>query len=91
MGTELTYSGARRRWEGEDVESCTFIWMDDATFQRYAWAYLDAQRIYQPLLGDVEHARQHCRQWEYWQGCTDPAVHWITLGKESKIPDALSS
>jgi hypothetical protein len=72
----LNYNGSR--WEGEDVANHQRIWMDDATFQRHAWALLDAQRTYQPLLGDLDRAREHCRRLEYWQGCTDPGVHMMT-------------
>lgn len=76
MTAKLAYNKTQRRWEGEDTETQTSLWMDNATFERHVWEYLSTQRIYQPLLGDVEHARQDCQEWEYWQGCTDPDVHW---------------
>src|SRR5581483_10662630 len=78
----LHYNGSR--WEGEDVENQLRIWMDDATFQHHAWAILDAQRIWQPLLGDLNRAQEQCRQLEHWQGCTDPGVHIVTLETDSQ-------
>jgi hypothetical protein len=58
------------------------LWLSDTTFQRHVWEHLAAQRIYQPTLGDVDRAREHCRQLEYWKQCTDRAVHWIVPGGE---------
>ncbi len=61
-----------------------WIWNMDVTFQQHIWEYLSAQRIYQPLLGDVEHACQHCREWKHWQGYTDSEVYWIISGGEQE-------
>lgn len=76
----LEYSYSRVRWEGEDREHRFFIWMTDATLQRYTSDYLASQQIYQPLLADWEDARDHCRKLSYWQGCTDPDVHVVPPG-----------
>lgn len=78
----LHYNGSR--WEGEDVEKKVRIWMDDATFQHHAWAMLAAQRIWQPLLGDLNRAQEQCRRLEHWYGCTDPGVHIETLDTGSQ-------
>ena len=75
----LMYNRATRRWEGQDSAQGYAIWMDNQTFQRYVWEHLDVQRIYQPTLGDVERAREHCRQLSYWQGCRDPDIHHNSL------------
>lgn len=83
MGAELTYSRSRYRWEGEEPATHRRLWLSDTTFQRHVWNYLASQQIYQPLLGDVDRAREHCRQLAYWQRCTDRAVHWIVPGGEN--------
>ncbi len=78
----LTYNKTTHRWEGEDPETHLRLWMSEKTFERYVWRYLSDQHICQPLSGDVERARQQCRQFSYWQGCTDRKVHWITPERE---------
>ncbi len=59
--------------------------MDDATFRRYVWAYLEVQGIAAPTQEDLQKAQAHCRQWEYWKQCTDPNVHWITVAIGNKV------
>lgn len=75
----LMYNSTTRRWEGKDSSLGFALWMDDATFQRYAWKYLDEQQIYQPTLGDLDKARDHCRPLSYWQGRRDPRIHFTSI------------
>jgi hypothetical protein len=84
MSTELIYNSTRQCWEGNNHEDSQRIWMDDMTFRRYVMAYLEVQGIDQPTQKELSLAVSHCRQWSYWQGCTDPAVHWITAGAQVK-------
>lgn len=74
----LMYNSHSRRWEGQDSTQGYTIWMDDPTFQRHVWEYLDSQRIYQPTLGDLEKARNHCRHLSYWHGRRDPHIHHVS-------------
>jgi hypothetical protein len=75
----LTYNRTTRRWEGQDSEQGVAIWMDDATFQFHVWEYLSAQQIYQPTLGDLDKARNRCRELAYWRNRRDPNIHVTPL------------
>jgi hypothetical protein len=78
--TLLTFHWPKQLWEGEDSKSHLRIWMDAPTFERHVRGYLaTTYRIYQPTVGDLVRAREHCRKLSYWQGCSDPTVHFITL------------
>ena len=79
------------RWEGTDIDG-TFLWMLDATFQRYVQAWLEVCGISQPTCEQRGEAIAHCRKLSYWKGCRDPEVHFVSyrhaLERQRKAHDA---
>jgi hypothetical protein len=75
------------RWEGEDTDG-TFVWMLDATFQRYVSVWLEARGITNPTNEQHREAFEACRKLSFWRGCKDKDVHicgyypaWKSYGK----------
>ena len=66
----------RFRWEGRDTDG-TFVWMLDATFQRYVNAWLETRGITYPTGKQRDEAFAHCRKLSYWKSCRDPDVHFV--------------
>jgi hypothetical protein len=50
------------------------IEMTDKTFQRHVEIHLQQQGITEPTDDDRIKARQYCRNFSFWDGCTDPEV-----------------
>jgi hypothetical protein len=63
------------RWEGEATDG-TFVWMLDATFQRYVSVWLEARGITSPTREQRDEALQACRKLRFWRGCRDKDVHF---------------
>jgi hypothetical protein len=62
------------RWEGEDTDG-TFVWMLDATFQRYVSVWLEGRGITNPTNEQHREAFQACRKLSFWRRCKDKDVH----------------
>jgi hypothetical protein len=62
------------RWEGEDTDG-TFVWMLDATFQRYVSVWLEGCGITNPTNEQHRGAFQACRKLSFWRECKDKDVH----------------
>jgi hypothetical protein len=66
------------------ISNTLYIRMSDATFQRHVISYLQKQGITKPTQEQLIQARQYCRHLSFWEGCTDPDVHWRMLGRYGK-------
>ena len=75
--TEAASTANHRIWEGTDANG-TYIWMTDATFQRYVNTWLEARAIADPTPDQRNEAYDHCCRLSYWQNCKDSDVHFVS-------------
>jgi hypothetical protein len=76
------------RWEGEDTDG-TFVWMLDATFQRYVSVWLEARGITEPTGEQRDEALQTCRKLSFWRACRDKDVHISGYRSVQELPGKL--
>lgn len=69
----LHWNEGLQRWQGADG-SC-FLWLSQATMDKYAAAWLEAQGIVAPTPVQRKAAADHCRRIGYYAHCIDPDVH----------------